>query len=203
MSSDEDDTTPLSAQRKVIGDGGNVKVRAKVLLFDYLDDDYDNLDGDDINEEEKRIENADSKKRELVGQCCRLNHIKGGPALPEYDGMTAAEADEARINYNQEHKKFRDELRRERLQSTRGDSFDDAEYTGDLTPKLLLMADIHSSHLKLGQTFPDRDLSILRVAEEANYCGISFSTNKNDDLKLHCNGPNSFLVRATNSDKCG
>lgn len=194
----------MLAQRKVIGDGGNVKVRAKVLLFDYSDDDYDHLDGEDINKEEKRIENADSKMRELVGQCCCLNHIKGGPALPEYDGMTAAEADEARLNYNQEHKKFRDELRRkQRLKSTRGNSFEDAEYTGDLTPILCPIASVHSSHLKLGQTFPDWDLIILRVAEEANYCGISFSTNKNDDLKLHCNGPNSFLVRATNSDKCG
>ena len=62
-----DNTTPVLAQRKVIGDGGNVKVRAKVLLFDYSDNDYDHLDGNDINKEEKRIENADSKRRELVG----------------------------------------------------------------------------------------------------------------------------------------
>ena len=55
----------MLAQRKVIGDGGNVNVRAKVLLFDYSDDDYDHLDGEDINKEEKRIENFKLIPRKL------------------------------------------------------------------------------------------------------------------------------------------
>ncbi len=96
-----DNTTTLSAQKKVIGGRGNVKVRVKALLFDYSDNDYDHLDDDDINEAEKIIENTGSKKRELVGQRCQHNCINGDPVLPEYDGMTAVEADEARINYHQ------------------------------------------------------------------------------------------------------
>jgi len=62
------------------------------------------------------------------------------------------------------------------------------------------MANVHSSCLKLGQTFPDRELIILHVAEKANFCGISFSNNKNNDIKLYCIGPDSFLVHTTNSD---
>ncbi len=41
---------------------------------------------------------------------------------------------------------------------------------------------------------------MLGIAEEANYRGISFQTEKSDELKLYCRGPNGFLVYATNSD---
>ena len=59
----------LLAQWKVIGGGGYVNiVRAKVLLFEYSDNDYEHLDDYDINKEEKLIGNTNSKKRELVSQ---------------------------------------------------------------------------------------------------------------------------------------
>jgi hypothetical protein len=61
--------TTLLAQWKVIGGRGNVNiVRAKVLLFEYSDNDYEHLDDYDINKEEKLIGNTNSKKRELVSQ---------------------------------------------------------------------------------------------------------------------------------------
>ena len=62
------------------------------------------------------------------------------------------------------------------------------------------MAQVINYHLKLGHTFPDRDLVVLRIAEEANYRGISFQPEKSDELKLYCRGPDGFLVYATNSD---
>jgi len=78
--------------------------------------------------------------------------------------------------------------------------FDDKDYTGDVTPTLRPMALVINSHLKKGHTFPDRDLVALHITEEANFRGISFQTDKSDELKLYCHGPESFLVYATNSD---
>jgi hypothetical protein len=40
------------------------------------------------------------------------------------------------------------------------------------------MANVHSSCLKLGQTFPDRELIILHVAEKKNLVEYLFPTTK-------------------------
>ena len=51
------------AAQKAIG-GGNLKDRAAAaMLFQYSDDDYNHLYDDNLNEDEKRIDNADSNKR--------------------------------------------------------------------------------------------------------------------------------------------
>ncbi len=96
------------------GIGGILKERATAVLFQYSDDDYDQLYDEDIDEDEKRIKNSNSNKRVKVGRG-RVNIIPGGLSLPNYDGMTAAEADDAKKRYSIDHQKFRDELRRERL----------------------------------------------------------------------------------------
>jgi hypothetical protein len=78
--------------------------------------------------------------------------------------------------------------------------FDKKDYTGDVTPTLRPMAQVINFHLKKGHTFPDKDLIVLRIAEEANFHGISFQMDKSDELKLYCRGPDNFLVYATNRD---
>jgi hypothetical protein len=64
---------------------------------------------------------------------------------------------------------------------------------GDLTPTLHTMMAVSLSRLKLGQNFPERDIITLRVAEEANYRGILFHTNKSNAMKMYCRGPGSIL----------
>jgi hypothetical protein len=78
--------------------------------------------------------------------------------------------------------------------------FDEKDYTGDVTPTLRPMAKVINFHLKLGHTFSDRDLIVIRIPEEANFRGISFQTDKSDELKLYCRGPDGYLVYATNSN---
>ncbi len=70
--------------------------------------------------------------------------------------------------------------------------FDKKDYTGDVTPTLCPMAQVINFHLQKGHTFPDKDLTVLRIAEEATFHGISFQTDKSDELKLYCRGPNIF-----------
>jgi hypothetical protein len=91
------------------GIGGNLKERATVVPFQYSDDNYDHLYDEVIDEDEKRIENSDSNKRVKVGRG-RVDLISGGPSPPNYDGMTAAEADNAKKRYSIDLQKFREEL---------------------------------------------------------------------------------------------
>ena len=116
--------------------------------------------------------------------CGRVNLIPGGSTLPNCDGMTADKADVTKKRYSIDRQKFRKELRRERLQAAKGGLFDDKDYTGDVTPTLRLMAQVINSHLKKGHTFPDPKLIALCIAEEANCWGISFQTDKSNNLKL-------------------
>jgi hypothetical protein len=192
-----DDDSAMSIGGK--GTGKKLRKRAAAVLFHYSDDNYDHLYNNHIDEDEKRIENSGSNKRVKVGRG-QVNLIPGGPNPPNCDGMTPDEAVAAKKTYTIEHQKFREERRRERLRAAMGELFDKKDYTGDVTPTLRPMAQVINFHLKMGHTFPDRDLVVLRIAEEETYCGILFQTEKSDELKLYCRGPDGFLVYATNSD---
>ena len=123
-------------------------------LFESSDnDDFDHLlNDDDINEEDRCIENMDSKLRIPTGRC-QGNLIMGGPVAPNYKLMSASEASEARIEYQSLRKNYHDGIRRERLRANKGSSFDEVDYTGDLTPTLRPMALVLLARLQVGQTF--------------------------------------------------
>jgi hypothetical protein len=198
---DKDDSKDGDFTISEAGAGNNlVKDSTCCGLFEYSDNDYNHLDDDDFNEEEMRIENGDIKKRVKTGRR-RGNLIVGGPVELKYDIMLVAEAHEAQIQYLSDRKKFRYDKRRERIRDSMGSSFDEADYTGDLTAPLRPMTQVNVSRLKLGQTFPERGLIVLRIAEEANHRGIYCRTDKSDNMKLHCRDEDSFLVNATNSDR--
>jgi hypothetical protein len=169
-------------------------------LFEYSEDDYTHLDDDNFNEEEMCIKNENIKKRVKRGRR-QGNLIVSGPVEPKYDIILVAEAHEALIQYLSDRKKFRDDKQRERIRDNVGLSFDKADYTGDLTATLRPMTQVNVSHLKLGQTFPERGLIILRIAEETNHWGIYCRTDKSNNMKLYCRGEDLFLVNATNSDR--
>jgi hypothetical protein len=76
---DSGSNSPATAGvQKAIG-GNNLKDRANAaMLFQYSNDDFNNLDDDDLNEDEKQIENANSNKRVTVGRG-QVNFIPDGP----------------------------------------------------------------------------------------------------------------------------
>lgn len=165
----------------------------------YDDDDFDHLNDDDIDEEDRRITNMQSKSRIPTGRR-RGNLILGGPVAPNYSVMSPEEVLEARRKFQADRKNWRDARRRDRLRGNKGSSFDNSEYTGDLTPTLRPMTLVQTSRLQVGLTFPDSGLVKLRVAEEANHRGIYFSVEKSDEMRIICKGEGSFLVQASNSD---
>ena len=164
------------------------------------DDDFDHLNDDDIDEEDRRITDMQRSKSPVRTGRRRGNLISGGPVAPNYSLMTPEEADEERKKYNAERKTWRDSRRRDRLRGNKGSSFDESEYTGDLTPTLRPMTLVQASRLQVGQTFPESGLVKLRVAEEANHRGIYFSVDKSDESRIVCKGDGGFLVQAANSD---
>jgi hypothetical protein len=105
-------------------------------------DDDDDLYDDDINEEDRRIEKMDSKSRVPTGRR-RGNLIQSGPVAPNYKLMSASEANEARIEYQSLRKTYRDGIRRERLRGNKGESFDEADYTGDMIERIVACCKSH------------------------------------------------------------
>jgi hypothetical protein len=106
-SSDDDDDLNLAVR----------KPGAPNSLFDYSDNEFDHLlDDNDLNEDVKRIEYADSRRRESLGRRKRTL-LKGGPQEPSYEGMTAAKERAAREEYQILKKKWRDQTRSDRLQA--------------------------------------------------------------------------------------
>jgi hypothetical protein len=169
---------------------------------DYLDDNVDYLmDDNDLDEEERRIEYADTKKKEKVWHCC-MNCIKGEPQEPLYKGMTAAEATEAEKMYKKDQKRYLDETWPWRMTALEGSPFSANHFTGNQSPMLHIMADVCCCCLPSGQTFSNRKIIIRCVAEEANLQAISFLTNNSGALKIWCTGK-ICLVHATNSKKSG
>jgi hypothetical protein len=69
---------------------------------------------------------------------------------------------------------------------------------GNLSPTLHTMSDVCAAHLKRGHSLPDQDLVLLRVSEEANFCGIHYTVKKSDGYQLYCIGP-GFLIYASHS----
>jgi hypothetical protein len=190
---DDDGSQSSAMEAGGKGAGGNLKERADVVLFQYSNNDYDHLYDEDIDKDEKRIKNSNSNKRIKVGRG-RVNLIPGGPTPPNCDGMPADKADAAKKRYSIDCQKFREELCCERLRAAKGGSFDDKDYMRDVTSTFCPMAQVINFHLKKGHTFPDCDLIVSRIVEEANCRGISFQMDKSDKLKLYCRGHNFFGV---------
>jgi hypothetical protein len=61
------------------------------------------------------------------------------------------------------------------------------------------MAEVEKSRLEVGHTFPDKDLLKLRVAKEANCCGIHFYIPRSKVRQYKAYGER-FAVEANNNE---
>ncbi len=85
---------------------------------------------------------------------------------PNYEGMTDAEKQHAKDEYERKRKAFTNVRQAKRLKEAANTEIE--QYTGCLHPTLRTMAEVDNSRLLGRHTFPDKDLLKLRVAEEAN-----------------------------------
>ena len=107
----------------------------------------------------------------------------------------------AKQEYKRERKKFTDGLRLKRLKD-QNDNFDPEEFSGCLTLGLRTMVDIQNCRLEVNHTFPDKEILVLRVAEEANLRGINFVCTRSDLRDFKCTGPR-FCVIARHTERQG
>jgi hypothetical protein len=140
------------------GTGGQLRKRAAAVLFHHSDGNYDHLYEDDIDEDEKRIENSGSNKRVKVGRGL-VNLIPGGPNPPNCDEMTPDKAVAAKKTYTFQRQKFREDRRRQRLRAAKGELFDKSDYTGYVTPTLRPMAQVIDFHQNW-DTHSQREISL-------------------------------------------
>ncbi len=116
MESSHDDKDLSLASRKPV---------LPTSLFDYSDDEFDHLlDDEELDEDAKRIEYANSRNRETIGRR-KETLLKGGPQEPSYEGMTAGKEKAAREEYQNKRKKWRDQTRSKRLQANNTTNFND------------------------------------------------------------------------------
>lgn len=84
-------------KRLVVVISWRIEQRQQCSLTTLIDD-YNHLNDDDLNEDERWIKKADSKKRVKVGRR-RGKLIPVGPVEPNYEGMTAIAAYETKHKY--------------------------------------------------------------------------------------------------------
>jgi hypothetical protein len=151
-----------------------------------------------LDEVARAIEYADPKKMNHGRR--RTTVIAGGPAQPDYTGMTGREKENAKAEYEVKRKAYADQCRRKRLKgNVELDSAAVARYTGCLHPTLRPMSDVEANRLEVGHTFPDIELLKLRIAEEANLRGISYKTTRSEIRQIRCYGY-LFVVEANNTE---
>ena len=155
---------------------------------DGSSDDGDHLAADlELDEEVRRLESTIPTRVTKLGNRGSTN--RGTRRFPE-DGSV------------KERKKRQDASRHALLREAEihhNESTATITFTGNLSPTLRTMDQVRRERLRVGLTFPNREIILLRVAEEANLRQLYFSTVKSDAAKLVCRGRDDFFVYATNS----
>ena len=114
--------------------------------------------------------------------------------------MTEDEAAAAIAQYRVLRKKWTDaKLRQRRYNTSLGSLVD---YTGDMTPSLRLMSEVEVRRLNARDSFENKEVLRMRIAEEANLRGVWITTLRSDTRVLLVVGDN-FYVKANNTERNG
>ena len=77
-------------------------------------------------------------------------------------------------------KKYTDGLRIKRLREIVHEEYIPESYSGCLSPFLRPMADVQKGRLEVNHTFPDKNILLMQVAEEANLRGVNLFCARSD-----------------------
>ncbi len=129
--------------------------------------------------------------------------MDGGPPRPDTEDMTAVGAAMAINDWRVTRKAFRD--KQTRLRKSMGSTVSDLLFPGVLNERLRTMTEVEDSPLKVEDTFPSKEILLIRTAEEANFSGCSTSAKRSDDRRLQIIGKPHlwFSVSATFSPSYG
>ena len=122
------------------------------------------------------------------------------PTKEELDLMTEEEAAMAMSRYRNLRKKWTDMKLRQRKKFFSSGTM--VEYTGDMTPSLRLMSEAEARRLNPRDSFENKEVLRMRIAEEANLRGVWITTIRSDSRVLLVVG-DKFYVKANNSERNG
>ncbi len=130
--------------------------------------------------------------------------MDGGPPRPDTKDMTAVGAAMAINDWRVRWKAFRDKQTCLLRKST-GSTVSDLLFTGVLNERLRTMTEVEDTPLKVEDTFPSKEILLIRTAEEANFSGCSTSAKRRDDRRLQIIGKPHlwFSMSATRLKKVG
>ena len=122
--------------------------------------------------------------------------------------MSKLEATMVLNNWKVDRKAYNDKVQRERRKSfgTMAQPSDIVEHSGVLTDRLRMMTEVQTSPLLVDHTFPDKELLLLCIGEEANLSGCRVSCKRSDDYRVQIYGSDSsssFCVKAVFSISAG
>jgi hypothetical protein len=104
---------------------------------------------------------------------CSLS--SGEPQRPDTSGMSAAEAQIAIKEWRVLYKAHRDKMQMEQRMLFGSNVATEIEYSGVVDARLWLMLDVEVTPLLKGHSFPTKEILLIRIAEEANFCGCQIA----------------------------
>jgi hypothetical protein len=126
----------------------------------------------ELDEVARIIKYLDPKR--ILHGCCRTTRILGGQMYPNYQGMAVMEKKIAKDEYEKKRKAFTDQQRAKRLKEAAPNTEKVESFTGCFHPTLRTISEVEKSRLKVGHTFPSKEILKLRVAKEANNRSVHF-----------------------------
>jgi hypothetical protein len=99
----------------------------------------------------------------------------GGPPRLDTSGMSAAKADETIKEWRALCKAYTDKVQREQRMLFGSNAANEIEYSGVSDAGLWVMMDVEVTPLLKGHTFSTKEILLIQITKEANYCGCQIA----------------------------
>jgi len=128
----------------------------------------------------------------------------GGPQKPDTTSMGEVEAEQVLQKWRKERKKYTDGVALKKRKGLLDDfTFDESTYTGVLSDKIRLMSQVEESPMKVGHTYPTKEIVLIRIAEEANLSGCMITISRSCSKRIFASGArdsHTFCIRVLYTD---
>jgi hypothetical protein len=113
----------------------------------------------------------------------------GGPQKPDTTSMCEVEAEKVLKKWRKERKRYTDGVALQKRRELLDDfTFDESTYTGVLSDKIRLMSQVEDSPMKVGHTYPTKEIVLIRIAEEANLSGCMIKIARSCSQRVIASG---------------
>ena len=167
-----------------------------------MDEDYNNTLYDDeiegIEEEDLNYYRNDSGKSGCPP-------IPGGPKRPDVSDMSETAGKEVIKQYIKDRRKYTDECKAKNKIPNEIDDLDWSHYSGDCCELLRPMTCVEESPMKRGDTYPSKEICLIRIGEQSNLFNGDILIKKSDNERIIAKSRHNslFTIRVVKSDNYG